>query len=368
MNKSSLLLVIFFVFAINSVVCAVGGLDYYPAKVLSSFLGTHPGNTSAQLQVSRLVITDGVKKGSRVTVNHLVAAYYGKYGDRIDKVVKPGYRVLLAGDSGLENLFIYDYIRTTPYKLILGLCGLLILLIAGWRGFRAIIALSITIGLILLVGLPLILQGYPPAWLALGICFMSLLFSFLLIAGFSPKAYIAICGTTVGLLIALFISIITVKTSFVTGLVSSESSRLIYMLPDLKIDFEGLVLAGVLIGALGAVMDVGIEIASSMQEIVQHKPEISFKDLFNSGLNIGRDVLGTMINTLVLAYMGSSLIALVYFKAANIPLLVLLNDEATVVEIIRALSGSIGLMMCIPVTAFVGALVYKKRIADSYSH
>ena len=111
-------------------------------------------------------------------------------------------------------------------------------------------------------------------------------------------------------------------------------------------------------------MDVGIEIASSMQEVFAHAPDISFRELFKSGLNIGRDVLGTMINTLVLAYVGASMMYIIYVRASNIPLINVLNQETITIEVIRALAGSLGLMLCIPVTALIAAIFYKKAITN----
>jgi len=337
---------------------------YYPARVISTKYLPHPISKTSKIQQATMEITDNRYKGRIVTINHIITSYYGKYGKQIDKVVEPGMDVLLVGDNKLNHLLLYNYIRSKSYSKILWLCGLAILCIAGFKGLRAMLALLLTVSSIFIVFIPLVIKGYPPLATAFGIAIADLILSFVLITGFSRKTAAAIVGTTIGLSLAMLISIIAVKTSFITGLASSEGSRLIYTLANITIDFEGIVLAGILFGALGAIMDVGIEIASSMQEVFAHAPDISFRELFKSGLNIGRDVLGTMINTLVLAYVGASMMYIIYVRASNIPLINVLNQETITIEVIRALAGSLGLMLCIPVTALIAAIFYKKAITN----
>jgi uncharacterized membrane protein len=129
----------------------------------------------------------------------------------------------------------------------------------------------------------------------------------------------------------------------------------------MKIDFQGLLFSGILIGALGAVMDVGMSIASAIDEVRKVHPRANFMNLFNAGMNVGRDVMGTMSNTLILAYTGAALPLLLLFIAGGFPLTKVINMEMVAEEIARALAGSIGLVLCIPATALVAAAMYTRH-------
>ena len=130
---------------------------------------------------------------------------------------------------------------------------------------------------------------------------------------------------------------------------------------NVNIDFQGLLFSGILIGALGAVMDVGMSIASAIDEVRKVHPEANFGNLFKAGMNVGRDIMGTMSNTLILAYTGSALPLLLLFMAGSIPLAKAINMELVAEEIARALAGSIGLVLCIPVTALVSAAMFTRH-------
>lgn len=129
---------------------------------------------------------------------------------------------------------------------------------------------------------------------------------------------------------------------------------------DLKINYQGLLFGSILIGALGAVMDIGMSIASTIDEVRKVHPEANFQNLFNAGMNVGRDVMGTMSNTLILAYTGAALPLLLLLVANNMSLSKILNMEMIAVEAVRALAGSIGLVLCIPITALVSAFMYSE--------
>ncbi len=144
--------------------------------------------------------------------------------------------------------------------------------------------------------------------------------------------------------------------------VASESEQMLNYLPlDIAFDFKGLLFAGILIGSLGACMDVAIELTSSLIEIKTHQPKITDKNLIQSGFNIGKDIMGTMVNTLILAYTGSSLSLLLLFVGFEKSVSEIINLESISTEILRAISGSIGLLFTIPITIFIFLLINKKK-------
>ena len=146
-----------------------------------------------------------------------------------------------------------------------------------------------------------------------------------------------------------------------TGMISEETLYLQLVQTANPIDLRGLVFAAIIIGALGAIMDVAMDIASSLNEMRQNIPNISGKQLIKSGMNIGRDVMGTMANTLILAYIGSGLITTLLLVAYNVSFIELMNMEFIVVEILQALVGSIGILLAIPMTAIISAAIYPRK-------
>jgi uncharacterized membrane protein len=145
-----------------------------------------------------------------------------------------------------------------------------------------------------------------------------------------------------------------------TGL-SGEDARILYInRPEL--DFMNIFFASVLIGALGAVMDIGMSISSAVHEVSEANPKAGKKKLFKSGMNVGKDIMGTMSNTLILAYAGSAFPLLLLFSLNEFSAMQVINFDFMAAEIIRAISGSFGLLLAIPITAFVGSLLRKGRL------
>ena len=138
---------------------------------------------------------------------------------------------------------------------------------------------------------------------------------------------------------------------------ASEECRAIVLSPDLSVDLRGLLFSGILIGALGAIMDVSISIASSIEEIHNANPTLHFSDLFFRGMNVGKDIMGTMSNTLILAYTGGSLPLIFMYMSYKTSIIKIFNLELIATEIIRALVGSIGLILAIPFTALYSSFL-----------
>jgi len=235
-----------------------------------------------------------------------------------------------------------------------------LIVVGGKKGLRSLFALALTILIIFFVLFPLMLWGFNPLPTAIAISGVISLLVFWIVGGRTAKSLSAAIGTLFGVAIAGVLATVAGKMIHLTGLSSEESKMLLYSL-NMKINFQGLLFSGILIGALGAVMDVGMSIASAIDEVRKVHPEANFTNLFNAGMNVGRDVMGTMSNTLILAYTGSALPLLLLFIAGDIPLTKIINLELVAEEIARALAGSIGLALCIPATALVAAAMYTRR-------
>jgi uncharacterized membrane protein len=187
----------------------------------------------------------------------------------------------------------------------------------------------------------------------------------LVVSGANKKTLVACIGCVGGVLIAGILTLIMAHFLKLTGVVDESSYSLTTVNTDNPIDLLAIIFASIIIGAMGAVMDVAMSVASSLHELKLKAPELTVKELFNSGMVIGRDMMGTMANTLVLAYIGSSLTVTVLIVIFNSSLLELFNKERIVVEVLQALVGSTGILFTIPFSCIVSALMYKNLRSEN---
>lgn len=273
-----------------------------------------------------------------------------------DIILKEGQRVVLELDAEEDiiiDAYVTDYERDRFIYLLGIILILLILLIGRKQGLKAIVSLGLSIFIIAKVMLPYLLQGYNPLLLSIGTAAIVSFLTFLIIGGITRKSLAAMIGTVGGVAVAGLIALIIGKLAHLTGLSDHEAQMLIYIPQGIQFDFRGILLAGIIIGALGAVMDVGMSIASAMDEIKKQSGDISTVQLVRAGMNVGKDIMGTMSNTLVLAYTGSSIPLILLFMAYEAPFYKVVNMDLIATEMIRALVGSIGLVLAIPITALV---------------
>lgn len=260
-------------------------------------------------------------------------------------------------DEKVVNLRVYERSRENNLYFIIGLFILLLILIGGIKGLKSALTLVFTASMIIFVLLPLILKGLNPIIISLLVCIVTVGVTLLVISGRNKKTLTAFLGTIGGVLIAGLLALAVGTASNLTGLGNEDAQLLAYIPQNQQIDFQGLLFAGILIGALGAVMDVTMSVASALWEIEEIQPKINTKDLIRSGMNIGKDIMGSMSNTLILAYAGSSIHLMLLFMAFNMTPLEIINLDLIASEIIRAMAGSIGLICAIPLTAFIGGTI-----------
>lgn len=254
--------------------------------------------------------------------------------------------------------FATDYIRNDSMLIFIILFIVALLILGKWKGLRAIASLIITVSAIFYVLIPLSLQGWNPLWLALGICAAVTIATILIISGFNKKAYSAIIGTLGGVIFAALIAFIISKIALLTGL-SGEDARILYInRPELN--FFNIFFASIIIGALGAIMDVGMSISSAVYELAETNKNMKRAELIKSGMNVGKDIMGTMSNTLILAYVGSAFPLLMLFAMNDFGVFQIMNFDFMAAEIVRSISGSFGLLLAIPITAFVAGFFREK--------
>ncbi len=280
-----------------------------------------------------------------------------------DILPKKGDRVIVMIEEvdGEIEAYVTDFQRSN-YILYLAIFFILIILLIGRiKGLKAIISLALTILSVFYILLPRILKGADPMPISILVAVGVTIITILLVSGLNYKSITAILGTSLGVIIAGLISYYIGHKAHLTGLSSEEATMLMYIPQNIDFNFKNLLFSGIILGALGAVMDVGMSIASSIEEIHLVNPNLSTKELFKSGMNVGKDIMGTMTNTLILAYTGSSIPMLLLFMAYDISMVEIMNLDIIATEAVRSLAGSIGLVLTIPITAAIGSILIMKQ-------
>lgn len=279
-------------------------------------------------------------------------------------IFKKGEKILLyqyEENGHLTGLKIFERSKENSLYFLVGIFILSMIAIGGIKGLKAFITLFLTVVVVIFFLVPLLVKGYSPipiTIVAVGIITVITLF---IVSGINRKTLAGILGTVLGTIIAGVLAMGVSNYTQLVGMGSEDMQALVYGSNGHFLDYRGILFSGVIIGALGAVMDVAISIASSMWEIEELNPEITNKQLIKSGMNIGKDIMGAMSNTLILAYVGSSLSLIMVFVSFKLSFCEIINLDIVATEIIRSIAGSIGLVLSIPVTVFVSVLLRDRK-------
>jgi len=295
---------------------------------------------------------DGARKGQTITAEQTFSPLLI---DR-SKEIEIGNKVVLFNNE--MGWYFGGYLRTN--KLLgLGIIFIFcVLLFGGKKGFNTIVSLSFTCSAIFAVFIPSILSGKNIYIMSILVCVYTMAMVPLIVIGYNKKALASILGCVGGVVVAGFIALVMDKLLFFTGIIDEHSRYLVNLPGDIQINLRAIIFAGIIIGAMGAVMDVSISIASSLWEIKEKAEKIKFKELLKSGITIGRDIMGTMADTLILAYIGCSLTVVILLSIYSSSLFGLFNSEMIAVEILQALAGSFGILFAMPLTALFCAFIY----------
>jgi uncharacterized membrane protein len=312
-----------------------------------------------RVQYVTVRIDSGNRKGEVVEVENSLSdhQYY-------DIIVEKGQKVVLMleeYEDGSFKTYISDYYRANYLGYLLILFALLVIAIGRIKGVKALVSLAITVAAVLFVMLPLMLKGWNPILVSVITAVVVTIITMVLVAGLNHKTISAIMGTSFGVIIAGIIAFYVGNKASLSGLSAEEATMLMYIPQGIEFNFRQLLFAGIIMGSLGAAMDIGISIASSIEEIHKANPRLSRGRLFRSGMNVGKDVMGTMVNTLILAYTGTSIPMLLLFMAYETELSKVFNLDVIATEVVRSLSGSIGLILTIPITALFASYYSKEQ-------
>jgi len=302
-------------------------------------------------------ITRGERRGDIVTASQTS----GDFALGELKEVEEGDSVLLIYNEFIDEWFLDGYLRTNRLLALAIVFTLCVLLFGRRKGFNTLLSLALTCGAVFGVFIPAILAGKNIYLVSLLVCAYVIAMTLLLVVGFNKKALAAAVGCASGLAVTGIIALIMDRALFLTGLVDGNARFLVNLQGAVSIDLRAIIFAGIIIGAMGAIMDVALSIASSLWEIKEKARSIKFETLFRSGLTIGRDIMGSMANTLILAYIGTSLSVVLLLTVYSDSLFSLLNQEMIVVEVLKSLSGILGILFAMPLTAFFCAILYLKK-------
>jgi uncharacterized membrane protein len=256
---------------------------------------------------------------------------------------------------------LVSFQRTNTLLILVTLFSASLILFARMKGLNALISLGFTLYIIFNVLIPAVLSNYNLYVVTVLASFFITALSFYLISGLSRKTHAAIIGAFGGILASTLVALSFMYFLRMSGILGEEYAYLVFIRNDIPIDLKGVLFMGIIIGSIGAIMDVAMSIASSLEEIAMNAPDLNAMSLVQSGMTIGKDIMGTMTNTLILAYVGGSLSTVILFFVYNRPTNLLLNSEYAAAEILQAIAGSMGLIFVIPITALASAVLLKQR-------
>lgn len=265
--------------------------------------------------------------------------------------------------DGTVRCYIYEYDRFPGLLMVVAAFLLVTVLVGGKVGLKSLVSLGLTVAALIFILLPLLLRGWPTIPTTFLIAVLVTAATFVILGGVERKTVCACLGTLAGIALATAFGLTAQWLLRIDGYRQEYAEALLQLRQtgESGIGISGLVTAGVIVSALGAVMDVAMSISSAVQELNRVNPELTAKALLKSGMNIGRDMVGTMTNTLILAILGSGLTLIVYIYSLGLQPWQLLSSAYMSLEAISAVASSIGVMLAVPLTAAVCAVSFGKR-------
>ena len=362
------------------------------AVLAGLFIAAHPAQTPApeaeeymeyENAVVEQILSDSTEadpvsedhfRGSQSLIVRVKTGRYAGQQMLAENTVGPIYGTPMAvGDGvtvglstyadGTVRCYIYEYDRFPGLLMVVAAFLLVTVLVGGKVGLKSLLSLGLTVAALLFVLLPLLLAGWPTIPTTFLISVLVTAATFVILGGVERKTVCACLGTLAGIALATAFGLTAQWLLRIDGYRQEYAEALLQLRQtgESGIGISGLVTAGVIVSALGAVMDVAMSISSAIQELTRVNDSLTARDLFKSGMNIGRDMVGTMTNTLILAILGSGLMLIVYIYSLGLQPWQLLSSAYMSLEAISAVASSIGVMLAVPLTAAVCAVSFGKR-------
>lgn len=369
MIKKLLFLLFIFIFPVMVGASSVGGENkeevIFKAKILDIL-----EEVEKEMEGGEKIIQQNIKlKGLENTFQNQEFVFYG-----IGDIEIIGNRVYAVGDkvlvTALHNsvddsfsYYITDYVRSSGLFIMSALFLVLLIIIGRWKGLRSLISLALTFLVIIFFIVPKIMAGFNPVLISLIGSIFILLFVIYLTEGFNRRSHLATLSTFISLLLVIGISYFFIYLTRLSGAFSEDVFVLISVGQQV-INLKGMLLAGMIIGALGVLDDVIISQVAAVEQIISANPKQNWREVFKKSYKIGVSHISSMTNTLFLAYAGASLPLLILFISPDNPfnsLEQIINNEAISTEIVRALSGSLGIILSVPIATFIATWGFFSR-------
>ena len=337
--------------------------DYESASVdqiLSDSTEKDPASDNGYRGEQLLLVTvrSGDYKGQQMQVYNYVGPLYGgplKVGDRATVLIS-------TYSDGTVNATVYEFDRLLPLCIVLVLFIAAAVAVGGRMGIKSLVALAVTLVCLFGVLLPSLMKGANTLLMTFIVCAYVAVVSLTIVGGVRKKTVCAMLGAVAGTALALLFGLLAQGLTRIDGLRIDDVEPLLQLRQTgTPIGLRGLLVGGIVISALGAVMDVTMGIASSLSEVHAANPELSRRELFRSGMNIGRDMVGTMTNTLILAFLGSGFTLILYLYSLGLSPRQLLSSAYVSLEVVSGVASSVGVILSIPLTALITAEVFTRE-------
>ena len=322
--------------------------------VLSDSLEQDPASDNAYRgeQMLTVKVQSGQYRGEELLTYNYAGPLYGVPLKEGDKVVIS----ISTHANGDHQAVVYEYNRIPALAIVIALFILATILVGGRTGLKSLVGLFFTVLCLFAILIPWLLKGAPTLPATFAVCVFVALVSFTILGGVHRKTICAFLGTVSGTAIAMAFGLMAQSLTRINGLRISDVEPLLQLRQTgTPIGLRGLLIAGIIISALGAVMDVAMSISSSLEEIHTANPDLDSRQLFKSGMNIGRDMVGTMTNTLILAFLGSGFVLIIYLYSLGLSFYQLFSSAYASIEVISGISSSIGMILAIPLTALISS-------------
>lgn len=333
----------------QGIVVEISDSELHYDEELKIYLGT---------QNLKVQMTEGSEKGSVIEVTNYLTKTH-------NVLAKQNMSLIINADrpEQVEPYYtVYNYDRRFALIACVAVLFAAIFCIGGGKGVRAVCGLMYSLFVIVGFLLPAVFSGWSPIWTGILTAVLSTAVTLLLLNGQSKKTLAAILATTIGMIFALIFFKIMSALVHIDGFSSAEAEGLILINEGTGLQIKDVLFAGVLISSLGAIMDVGMSIVSALCEVYLHNPTLNKREIFHSGIEIGKDMIGTMTNTLILAFAGSAFIALLVFISYQVQFNQLINSNYLCIEIAQGICGTFGIVLTIPAaSAIMAGLLTRKH-------
>ncbi|MGN0324249.1 MAG: YibE/F family protein [Oliverpabstia sp.] len=311
-------------------------------------------------QSCTLEILNGKFKGKQIKGVNFLSGSLEK-----DKIYKAGEKALVTisyqGDE-IGSVVMSDHYRLDKEAILMLIFAVLLIVVAGKNGFLAIFSFLITVLTVWKILVPAYLKGYSPVWIGIFITLFLTVMIIFFVYGFDKRTLAASSGAMLGILTTCVLGMLFTDMFRIHGAVMPDSESLLYSgYQDLNL--TSIFMSSIFIGASGAMMDLAVDITSAVHEVIEKKPDITWKEAAKSGMNVGRAAMGTMTTTLLLAYSGGYITLLMVFMAQGTPMDHILNYKYVAAEILDTVVGSFGLVTVAPFTALVSGLTLTEKFS-----